>query len=288
MWKERPVGPIVLVGLLTLVYSPALVWLVRSWLSNEYYGHGFVIPLVSGFFVWRKRRELQRRERSAIGVGVLILGLLLYIIGILLSDPVFLCLSLVVVLAALTLHICGDRALRSVAFPIVFLLFMIPPPFLTGLTQEVLKVATHGSAALVEALGVEVTTTGAEIALEDAAFTVGLPCSGMRSLVALLAVAAVLTYLARGSWIKRTILFVSAVPLAIFTNILRISALLLIADRWGQDAATGLTHDLMSPAAFVLAVVLLIVESLLLRLKFGENEEQEDNMATEEIIGGNV
>jgi len=269
------------IGLVILLCLPGLSWLVGVWHFNDYYEHGLLIPLVSGFFAWRKRNEILRRETSWSGVIVLTGGLLMCVLGFILREPRLLALSFLVVLSALTIYFCGWKAMRAMAFPIVFLLFMIPPPFLNDLTYHLQVVAVDGSAALVKAMGIAVTVTGSQITVGDSSFVVGLPCSGMRSLISSLAVAAMLAYALNGSKIRRVILFLSAVPIAILTNILRIVTLLLVGNHYGTDTTQGL-HDPLSLAVFVLAVVLLIAESLLLKLKLGDWQEAQADVTLQE------
>ena len=120
----------VIIAFLGTLYVPTFIWLVQAWLSDPYYGHGFLIPLISGFVVWRNRHELKRTQPSLLGVILFGLGLVIYVIGFLWGMRFLSAISLLPVLAGLTLHFYGTRAARSMAFPICFLLFMVPPQFL--------------------------------------------------------------------------------------------------------------------------------------------------------------
>ena len=127
-------------------------------------------------------------------------------------------------------------------FPIGFLIFMIPLPFIASLAVPLQSVSAHWSAAGAQASGIPVTRTGAEIYLPGAAFTIGLPCSGMNTLISLLALAALLLYLLKAPLYKKVIIFILAFPIAIIANILRIVLLLVIAHLWGSDAAMSFFH----------------------------------------------
>jgi exosortase len=259
--------PLAGIALLTLLYWPILRWLGQSWLSNSYYSHGFLIPLVSGFFVWTKRDELKRREPAIIGAFVLTLGAFIYIMGFVWAMRFLSALSLLIVLSGLSLSFYGTRATRAMIFPLCFLIFMIPMPFIQEIGFNLQTISVHSSAWLLRVFGLPVTTVGPDIHLSDTVFTIGLPCSGINTLIALLALAAVYTYVLVGPIYKRVILFVIAFPMAIAANILRISSLILVANYRGVEAATGFFHDISSPLFFIVAFLCLIMLGRILRCR---------------------
>lgn len=256
--------PLAIVAFITLLYWPTFWWLVQSWLSNPYYSHGFLVPLVSGFFIWTKRDELKRREPSIIGAFVLGLGVLVYIIGFVWGMRFLCAFSLLIVLSGLVLSFFGTKAMRSTLFPLCFLIFMIPPPFLQEIGFSLQYTSVHSSAWFLRMLGLSVATVGPEIHIGDTAFTIGLPCSGVNTLIALLALAAVYAYLLTGPVYKRAILFAIAFPLAILANILRIVSIILVANYHGVEVATGFFHDLSGPLFFAIAFLFLVLLGRLL------------------------
>lgn len=268
MNTKKAVGPALVIAFLATLYSPTFIWLVRSWLSNPYYGHGFLIPLVSGFFVWRNRGQLKRAKPSHAGVMVLILGLSVYVAGFALRMHFLLALSLLIVLTGLSLYFFSGKATRSLMFPVWFLIFMIPLPFLNEIDYRLQSFSARVSAAIVKAIGIPVSVTGAEISLENSSFVIGLPCSGMNTLISLLALAAVFGYVLTGPLYKKGILFMLALPIAILANAFRIVLLLLVADHFGTEAATGFFHGFSSLLLFLVAFLLLVLLSRLLRLSF--------------------
>ncbi len=263
--KSRIVVSLVIVAALSLFYWPTFRWLVNSWLSNDYYTHGFLVPLISGFFIWAKRDHLKTREPSVIGSLVLALGASIYLLGIVLDMRVLGGLSLVIVIAALFLSIFGTLAIRAVIFPLTFLLFMIPPPFIQELGYHLQDISAHSSAWLLEALGLPITSSVPEIYLGDTTFTIGLPCSGTNTLVALLALSAVYIYLLKGTSFKRISLLVLTFPVAILANILRITSIIMVAHYHEVETATGWYHDLSSPLFFFIAFLFLILVSRVIK-----------------------
>jgi exosortase len=258
---------IVSAAVLCLIYWPTFRWFANSWLSNDYYSHGFLVPLVSGLIVWTKREHLHRRETSIIGTFLLILGALLYALGFIWEIKVLGALSFLIVLAAILFSIFGIRTVRAMLFPLVFLLFMIPLPFIPDLAYQLQETSVYSSSWLLDVLGLPITSSGPEIHLENIIFTIGLPCSGINTFIALLALAAVYGYILTGSFYKRVILFILAFPIAIVANILRISTIILVAYYGNIETATGWYHNLSSPLFFVIAFLVLVLISWLMRCR---------------------
>lgn len=251
--------PLAIVFSLALLYWPTCRWLVQSWISNPYYAHGFIIPLVSGFLVWTKRHELEKGEPSVIGAFVLAAGAAMYILGFFWDTRFLSALSLLIVLSGLALFFYGTKATRSILFPLCLLVFIVPLPFLDGVSYQLQYLSAHLSASLAGALGLPVTTTGAEIQLGGSTFVVGLPCSGMNTLISLLALVTIFLYLLTCPYYKKVILLALAFPIAILANVLRITSLLLVASHFGAEAATGFFHSLSSLLFFVMAFLCLVL-----------------------------
>ncbi len=256
-----------IVATLSLFYWPTFRWLVNSWLSNDYYSHGFLVPVISGFFIWTKRNQFVERNPSIIGTLVLALGASMYILGFTLDMRFLSGLSLITVIVALFLSILGTRVTRTITLPLVFLLFMIPPPFIQDLGYQLQKISAHSSAWLLETLGLPITSSSPEIYLGDTTFTIGLPCSGTNTLVALLALSAVYIYVLSGPMSKKILLFVLVFPIAILANVLRISSIIMVAHYHNVETATGWYHDFASPVFFFIAFLFLILLGWLVKCK---------------------
>jgi exosortase len=256
---------IVTVALLTLIYWPVFRWLVNSWLSNDYYSHGFLVPLVSGLLVWTKREYLNKREPSIIGGYLLVLGALLYALSYFWGIKVLGALSLLVVITALVFSFFGVRIARILIFPLVFLVFMIPAPFMGDISFRLQEISVMSSSWLLGALGLPITSSGPDIYLKNTIFTIGLPCSGINTLVALLALTAVYVYILTGPVYKRVILFILAFPIAIAANILRITSIMIVAYYSNIETATGWYHTLSSPLFFAIAFLALVLIGRIMR-----------------------
>ncbi len=266
--KKWSAGSIITTVLITILYLPVFVWLVRSWLDDPYYHHGFLILLVSGFIFWLRRHNFKIARPSLSGAILLGVGLALYILASIWKIHPLAAFSFPIVVFGIITYLCGKERARLFAFPTLFLVFMIPIPFISSISYHLQTITTHSSAAIAYLFGVPVIITGNQIEIPAASFTIGMACSGMSSLISLLALAAILAFLVNGSFWKRGILFLSAFPIAILANTLRVSSILLIANKWGSEAAMDFFHGFSSILFFLLAIVLLVLLVRLLRCKF--------------------
>ena len=247
--------------LLLLLFWPTFRWLWWNWRTNEYYSHGPLVPLVAGYLAWRRRPTGNPTLPSNWGLLGLGAGLGGYLVASALRAPFLSALAFIIVLGGLVDFLLGDEALRRWLFPLAYLGFAVPLPFIDAVVIQMQSLTAQAATALVRAMGVPAVSEGGRITLTSCSLVVGAPCSGMRSLVALLAVAAVLAYLLRGSWLRRGALFVLAAPLAVTANVIRVISLLLVANGWGEEAALRYWHTFASPLFFLAALGLLIAAS---------------------------
>lgn len=279
--------PLLLALLLSLLYLRTFIWLLNSWLTDPYYSHGFLISIISGFILWRNIRENKKvtgegklnpetdleseSGPSSFNPGLFIFafGLILYIIGFITVFPFLTALSFLFTTSGLIRYSYGKPLMRASLFPIAFLIFAIPLPFvfLDKVAYNLQALSARYPALFIELLGIPVTRVGAQIQLTDASFIIGLPCSGMNSLISLLALAALFIYILRCPRYKQVALLCVTVPIAILANILRVTSLLLIANACGAETANGFFHTLFSPLLFILAFIFLILTSIIMGCK---------------------
>ena len=254
--------------LLIALYCPVLLWLVGVWLNNPYYSHGFLVLPISGFIAWTKREQLVKATPSIMGIIFLVIGLTTYVLGFVLGINWLWAFSILVVTSGLFYYLGGLNTVRTLLFPICFLVFMIPLPFIDSLAVLMQTVSASLSAIIAQAAGIPIIRTGAEIALPDVALIIGVACSGMNTLYSLLALTALLQYLLEASHYKKVILFLLVFPVAIVANSLRIVILIMVAHLWGGEATVGLLHNFSSLFIFSIAFVLLILFSRILGCQF--------------------
>ena len=147
-----------LIGILLLaLFYPTLQWLLGEWLGNAYYSHGPLVPLLSAFLAWRlwvtwppAARQLQP---AAIGLLPLSAGLIAYLVALLQRAYFAASLAMIVIIAGLVWYLLGTAALRRFAFPIGFLFFMVPLPFVEPLSVPLAQLTGAVAAALVRVFG---------------------------------------------------------------------------------------------------------------------------------------
>jgi exosortase len=263
--------------LVAIVYYPVFPTLWRTWMSSPNYSHGFLIPPIVLFLLWRERKRFVDAVRAGTAWGIAIIALALVGNVVSIRAGIFMTqgYSFVLMLFGLSLFFFGGRATRVIWFPLAFLVFMLPwPPFLMNVLSFNLKVfAARSGSALAAKLGVPLVRSGMTIHVPAGSLRIADPCSGLRSLIALVALGTLFAYLTAGAAWKRLVIVAVSVPLAIAGNMLRITALCLVAHVWGIDAALGFFHDFSGFLLFMFAFVGLVVVRKLLRCETCEGEE---------------
>jgi exosortase len=232
--------------------------MVDRWTAAEtYYSHGFLVPLICLFIVWQKRQELGKLKADPAKLGWVIftLGILIHIISSLWQVFFSSGFSLIFVITGLILIFLGKEYFKKLIFPILFIFFMIPLPLvlISNLSFRLKIIASQISVFIVNKLGIAAVREGSIIKTAHSVLTVEDPCSGIRSLIALIALGALMAYFSRLTKAKKFILFLSSIPIAILSNVIRIVALTLVSEVYGAKLATGTFHDIMGYLVFVFA-----------------------------------
>ena len=254
--------------LLGLLYFDSLQFMVGMWVTDENYGHGMFVPLISGYLIWQQRNHIQWVGAPGTwwGLPLLGFGLACYVIGELGTLYVLLHLSLWLVLVGLIVSIIGPRGAREIAFPLFFLLTMIPlPEFLhQALSSRLQLLSSALGVGCLQLIGVTAFRDGNVIDLGPIQLQVVEACSGLRYFLPLTSLALLCAYLFQDRLWKRLVLFFSSVPLAVLLNGFRIGVIGLLVDVYGQGAAEGFLHFFEGWIFFVASLGLLFGEMLIL------------------------
>jgi exosortase len=254
--------------LLGLIYHRTAAGLWTIWTTNDNYSHGPLVPLVSLALVASRRERLRALPRAGDwrGLVLVILACALQVVATRADVFTLQGWSFVVMLFGLALAFLGGPLTRALAFPIVYLVFMLTfPPFVMNRLSFALKeVAVQAAAQASEALGVTLQRSGMTLWMAAGALEIENPCSGLRSLLAMLATGVLLASLLPSGWWRRALLVGLAVPVAIAGNALRITLLVLMAHYVGIKQALGTFHDLSGYLTYGLSLAgLLVVWALL-------------------------
>jgi len=259
-----------LAGALLLVFLPALIALVGVWTSVDYYSHGFLVPLVAYWAAARSRNRfslLKNRDRRAVvsAIGIVVF----YAAGLAVGSVSLQGLALVAAVANCAFYLGGTQGLRVLAFPLAFLVFMIPlpPDWLNPLIIDLQLLVSSTAVDLLGWAGSAVSRSGNVIQLPggDSLF-VAEACSGITSLVTLTPLAIVLAYFTEHTLARRLTIILAVVPAAMIGNLLRVIVTVLAAERYGAEAATGnWLHESAGLFTFTLACIALIGLGALMR-----------------------
>ena len=248
--------------LAAFVYRHVLWKLVQAWWGDPNYSHGFLMPVFAAFVIWRMREKLARTilEPTWWGLPVCLAAMGLLIVGDFGAEYFSSRLSLLVLAAGAILLFLGWVHLRTLAFAMSMLLLTIPIPtiLLNQITFPLQLWASRFATGLLSAAGVPVLRDGNVIQLPSTALEVVTACSGIRSLVSLIALAAAFGYLKEHRVWHRWALVILAVPIAIAANSLRIMGTGLLAQYWDPDKAEGFFHLFEGWVIFVLSMSLLV------------------------------
>jgi len=274
MTRHRLVIPLVaLLAWLALLYAPTVGRLVWEWWDDPNYSHGFLVPVFAAYLIWQRRTALAalRATGSWLGLPVLLGGLAMFVLGEIGAERFLAAMSLIVVLAGLVLFHLGRAWFRPVAFPLAYLAFMVPLPAIVfyAIAFPLQQLAARNAAWTLDTLGVPVLLDGNVLQLANITLGVTEACSGIRSLVSMLAVAVAWGYLTFPGFWPNALLVASVVPITVVANAGRIVATGLIGQYAGVEYATGVFHTLSGWVIFVIAFVGLLGIHGLIRITQG-------------------
>lgn len=264
-WRASDIlAALLALGALGWSYAPSFIALVHQWDRDPNYSYGyFVIPIALLIF-WSRRDRLDRARLSPRWWGFLpllgIMGLryLLYEWNEQYVETATIPLSLAAVALAL-----GGCHLLEVGLPsIVFLYFMLPLPpslnqFLAGPLQTF---ATLGSVALLQVIGLPVIAEGNVILVGQESLEVARACNGLSMLLSFITLITAVVILVRRPLLDRVLLLLSAVPIALISNIIRITVTGMVYHWAGHEWGETMAHDLAGWAMMPIALALVWLE----------------------------
>ena len=254
---------LLLVAVLIGLYVPVLQRLFEQWYIDPDYSHGFLVPVLSAYLIWQRRDKLRlvARRPSMWGMAIVIGSIGLLFLGSLGAELFLTRISLLGSICGLIVYFCGTAVLRAIAFPMAFLLFAIPIPVIiyNEIVFPLQFIASRFATRTLEILNLfPIMREGNVLIIPGMSLQVVEACSGIRSLMSLLALAAGYGYLVERSIVVRWILIVAMVPLAIVSNGTRVMITAVMANYIGPQAAEGFMHEFSGWVIFVVATVLFL------------------------------
>ena len=261
--------------------SPSLfLWIGAQWMeSGGDFSHGWIMPLISLYVVWLKRQELAavQPRYSVAGLVFVVLSLALHWAALRAQQPRVSLVALACLLWSIPFFLYGWPAAKLLMFPCGYILLCFTSYVLVAVAFPLRMLASSLSTHVLNGLGIAAQRHGTMIFSTAGGgfnFNVADPCSGLRSLAAMAALAAPFAYLTQKSIVKRWLLFTFSLPLAMVANTLRIVTIAVVAEGFGQERAMTLYHDYSGYIVFVLATLLMIGVSGLLHVNWIERLEK--------------
>ncbi len=269
-WKTGPTLLALLgvaICILVIPFYDGLLYMVDQW-SRDEYSHGYLLPIISVYFIWQKKNELSEIEfkGSWIGVGLFCLGLLGFLVGELSTLFTVIQYSFLVALAGLLLAIIGWPAFRVIWIPLCILFFMVPlPAFLyNNLSSFLQLISSKLGVEVIRLFGISVFLEGNVIDLGQFKLQVVEACSGLRYLFPLMSLGFIAAYLYKDAFWKKAVVFLSTIPITVLMNSFRIGVIGVMVEFWGQEMAEGFLHDFEGWFVFMACTAVLVAEMWLL------------------------
>jgi len=268
---DLPAFLIVLAGM-ALLYGPNFAELARTVWATDEQGHGPIILAVSAWLLYQRRHLIAAapgQPRPAIGWPLLGFAMLLFAFGASQQIIMFATGSLILVLSALLLIFRGPAALKAAAFPIFFLLFMVPLPeaLVAAVTAPLKSVVSAVASWLLYELGYPVGRSGVIMTVGPYQLLVADACAGLNSMFTLEALGLLYMNLMGYTSLKRNVaLAILLIPIAFAANIVRVMILVLVTFHFGDEAGQGFVHSFAGMVLFMVALVLMLITDKLLGL----------------------
>lgn len=248
-------------ALVTLLYSPILYQLYSTRWEMIDYTHAYFILPISLWLAWRKKDELKKiiknpkSANAASSLSLFIFGILMFIFGWR-QDYLFITtLSLIPVLFGIIFYLYSEKAARILLFPTCYLLLMVPPPIgiLDKITLPMRYGASVATAWILNILHLPITRDGLLLSIGGHEIYMGPACSGFRSLITLISLGLAYIYINKGSLKKKSLLFISIIPLTLLGNLIRVILVCLVTYWFGEK--TG--HTFHDTSGFLIFMILI-------------------------------
>ena len=253
-------------------YWPTLLDMSFTWYSNPQYQHGFLVPVFSGFLLYMRRGKLDVASMKpslwglvlvAVGLGMRLYGTYSYFISL---DAI----SILPVIAGFVLLIGGSSAWRWAWPAVFFLAFMIPLPYFAAVAMSgpLQRLATVTSTYVMQTFGLPALAEGNVIMLNEHRIGIVEACSGLRMLVVFFALSTAVVLVSQRHWIDRCLILASAIPIALISNIIRVTTTGVMYDLGYSEFASHFFHDVAGYLMMPIGMGLLWVELAILSRLF--------------------
>lgn len=238
------------------------------WIDAPEYSHGLLIPPVSAFLIWQQKDRLERVpfEGSWWGVALVLIGGAMLLLGQLATIYTVVQYAYLITLFGLVLAFTGTAPFRLLIMPLFVLVFMIPlPQFLfANLSTKLQLLSSELGVWFIRLFGISVFLEGNVIDLGGYRLQVAEACDGLRYLFPLMTLGFIIAYFYKDALWKRSLLFVSSIPITVIMNSFRIGTIGVMVEHWGIGMAEGFLHEFQGWVVFMVSALLMVGEIILL------------------------
>jgi exosortase len=256
--------------LLAVLYYRVVIKLVYDWYTLPDYSHGFLVPVFAAFLVWDKRKAITETpiKPTWAGIVLVVFAIGVLILGVYGVELFTARISFVLLLTGIIWTLLGSAMLRELRFPLMVLVLAIPFPAIVfnQITFPLQLFASKIASQILPLLGVPVLLEGNVIRLPVMPLEVAEACSGIRSLMSLFTLAVFYGYFLEKTTIRRIILALASIPIAVTANALRIVGTGLCVQYWDPDKALGFFHEFSGWVMFVISLGCLYLVHRAMRL----------------------
>lgn len=253
------------------LYAGVVSGMAVDWYQDANYSHGFLVPLIAGYFVYERRDELRAIQvvPSLAGLAVILVAFMQLIVGSVGVEYFTQRSSLVVLIAGMVLFFLGSEVFKTIRLPIFYLLFMVPLPYIIydAMAFPLKQFVSWASVGFMKLIGIAVIRDGNIIMFPSITLEVADACSGIRSLLSILALSVAYASFLQISNSKRWVIILSSLLIAIATNAMRVIITGILANHSGAAAAQGFFHEFAGMSVFALAMAMLLAVGWLVRGK---------------------
>ncbi len=279
-WKESPIMILMMVIILAAISYAALDSLIRMenmWATREEYGYAYIIPIITGYFIWQNKIQLQQTEYRLSWVGglLLIFGCFLILLGVLSATHSITQYGYIFSILSTALLFMGWPAFKIILGPLLLLFLVVPLPnfIFNNLSSDLQLISSQIGVAVIRAFGISVYLEGNVIDLGKFQLQVVEACSGLRYLFPLISLSIIAAFLYQAALWKRAVVVLSSIPITVLMNSFRIGMIGVLVEYGGIEQAEGFLHDFEGWFVFMACVGLLLIEMWLL-VSFGKNKQK--------------
>ena len=257
-WKKSIALTFSLVVFIVILYSNTFLQMVRLWNTSDTYAHGFVVPFISFWLIWRVRETWLEMEPQPFKVGLVLICLssIVWFFGNLVSVNSLTQFSFILMICLCIPTMLGWEITKKILFPITFLFFAVPIgdfllPIMMSWTADFTVVA-------LQLTGIPVYRENLQFVIPSGRWSVVEACSGIRYLLASVTVGSLFAYLNYQNFTKRLIFVLFAIIVPLVANWLRAYMIVLIGHYSGNKLATGVDHLIYGWLFFGLIIIVML------------------------------